>query len=445
MTSSIFPSPSLCCLLCIFVILGTDFIMAEGELSDDKFRRLVQQAKDIGLDKPLDIQKYVENQLAREEKIREKLAKEKQQEAERIAKEKQLEAERVEKEKRLEAERVEKERHLEAEHKKEIEFKRLELESHERVAQARLEEETKWNDDYNKARIAAEKAKTSAIERESDQRLRFEQERHVTNRDEAASGESRPHSRGYYPKLPIFNPATDDIDSFIYRFETHATACKWPPGSWVINFAATLQGEPLSFFQLICSAGLVTFEELKEHFLGKYMCTADGFRERLRKARPNTGESFTAFFTRLRHMMTRWIDLSATPKTFDGLLNLLLTEQALQSVCKDLRDFLIVREFEDVKEMCKYADRWRGKDSEKSYARQDKGNLFVASYGQDTQGQSNQQFGRGRGRRGTFQQRGSFTSQHRGGMRGGHTPQFKQTEQHFSDSPPEESSDHEHW
>ena len=87
--------------------------MAEGELSDDKFRRLVQQAKDIGLDKPLDIQKYVENQLAREEKIREKLAKEKQQEADRIAKEKQQEAERIAKEKQLEADRVEKEKLLE--------------------------------------------------------------------------------------------------------------------------------------------------------------------------------------------------------------------------------------------------------------------------------------------------------------------------------------------
>ena len=49
---------------------------------------------------------------------------------------------------------------------------------------------------------------------------------------------SRVGHRPTLPKLPAFKNKTDDIDSYFFRFETHATALKWDRTHWVTYLSA---------------------------------------------------------------------------------------------------------------------------------------------------------------------------------------------------------------
>ena len=47
------------------------------------------------------------------------------------------------------------------------------------------------------------------------------------------------------PKISTFNEKTDDIKSFVNRFETIANALRWPKEVWGIQLAGILSGKGL--------------------------------------------------------------------------------------------------------------------------------------------------------------------------------------------------------
>ena len=52
------------------------------------------------------------------------------------------------------------------------------------------------------------------------------------------------------PRLPICKENTDSIDSFLFRFESHATALKWPRSDWPVLLSAILEGQALSLYHV---------------------------------------------------------------------------------------------------------------------------------------------------------------------------------------------------
>ena len=82
------------------------------------------------------------------------------------------------------------------------------------------------------------------------------------------------------PKLPAFREKTDDIDSYLFRFEAHATALKWDKAHWVTYLSALLEGTALTLLHSLSDTedGTVTYEKLKSTLLKKFQCTPEGFR-----------------------------------------------------------------------------------------------------------------------------------------------------------------------
>ena len=70
--------------------------------------------------------------------------------------------------------------------------------------------------------------------------LELETERLRAQVDRASVAPTR--ERAPFPKLPLFREKDDDIDSFIFRFESHAKLCRWNQNCWPIYFASCLQG-----------------------------------------------------------------------------------------------------------------------------------------------------------------------------------------------------------
>ena len=76
----------------------------------------------------------------------------------------------------------------------------------------------------------------------------------------------------------------------------------------------------------------VDYNQLKQALLKRYDLTENGFRVRFRDGKSEDGESPEQFMTRLKHYLTRWVELSETDKKrFDGICELIVKEQFIHS------------------------------------------------------------------------------------------------------------------
>ena len=189
---------------------------------------------------------------------------------------------------------------------------------------------------------------------------------------------SRVGHRPTLPKLPAFRDKTDDIDSYLFRFETHATALKWDRTHWVTYLSALLEGTALTLFHSLSDTedGTVTYEQLKSALLKKFQCTPEGFRKRFRELKPTAGEPFETYAVELRRLADRWISLSKVEKTYEGLLGLILSEQLLQSVSRDLATFLCEKDERSFQNLIKSAESYRHAHPNKNLARRSEATVF---------------------------------------------------------------------
>ena len=245
--------------------------------------------------------------------------------------------ERDQREKERDKEREEKERDKEREREKEERLTKLKLDAEVEVARLNVESERgKMQQDQN--------------------------ERQSTSHGVGP----RPSN---FPKLPIFKESIDSIDAFLYRFESHANALKWPKDSWSVLLSAVLQGQALDLYHGLSVSGSVQYDVLKKCLMTKFQCNAEGFREKFRACRPETSESFQSYGTRLSHLLERWVDMSEIEKTYDALFDLVLSEQLLVSVSKDLAVFLRERNLKASKDMLEHAESYRLAHPNKNLAR----------------------------------------------------------------------------
>ena len=252
--------------------------------------------------------------------------------------------------------------------------------------------------------------------------------------DVSASSSSGGKAKTYFPKLPMFHDDKDEIDSFIFRFETHAKAVGWKIADWPIIMGTLLQGNALSLYHSLCAAGSFDYKDLKTALLTKFQCSKEGFREKFRACRPEQDESFQSFYTRLKHLFSRWIEMAEIDKTFDSLFDLLISEQILFSVTKDLAVFLRERSLQTSKDIIQTAECFRLAHPGKSLARTTGTGLsaFTTAH-QSSQNQrgnrggQSRRYGRGQFRSGQGQThpqgqtggRGTFTGTFTQGQTGG--------------------------
>ena len=71
----------------------------------------------------------------------------------------------------------------------------------------------------------------------------------------------------------------------------------------------------------------LNYDLLKRALLKAYDLKEEGFKRKFRTARLDKGESYYLFGIRLRGYLTRWVELSGTDMTYDGLVELLLIDQ----------------------------------------------------------------------------------------------------------------------
>ena len=159
------------------------------------------------------------------------------------------------------------------------------------------------------------------------------------------------------PRIPAFNEGKDEMDSYLLRFERYATAQKWEPDTWATG--TLLQGKALDVYALMPKEDALNYDKLKVALLKRCELTEEGFKRKYKKCRPENGETFQQFTTRMKSYFTRWIDMTSIEKSYAGLQDLILWEQLTFIYNRDLELFLREREPKLLEQASKFADQYK--------------------------------------------------------------------------------------
>ncbi|KAJ8044704.1 hypothetical protein HOLleu_07512 [Holothuria leucospilota] len=171
---------------------------------------------------------------------------------------------------------------------------------------------------------------------------------------------SRPAGRvAKLPKLPHFNDGTDRMDAYFCRFERFATVAGWPETDWATSLSTLLTGKALEVYSRMPIANSADYKSLTCAPLHKYQLTAEGFRNKFRTAKLESGETYIQLRARIKGYLIRWVELGGKDKTYDDLVDRLLQEQIIRSGGKEMTMFLKERKPDDSKAMAKLADKYQ--------------------------------------------------------------------------------------
>ena len=160
------------------------------------------------------------------------------------------------------------------------------------------------------------------------------------------------------PKLPAFCDGKDNMDAYLKRFEKFAANANWPVEKWATNLSALLQGKALDVYSRLSPEEAKNYEKLRDALLKRYQLTEEGFRQKFRTSKQETGETAGQFVIRLKNYLARWMELGKVPESFEGLRDLLLREQFLTVSNKNLVLFLKERKIKSVNEMTELAEQY---------------------------------------------------------------------------------------
>ena len=269
--------------------------------------KLLQIGKEFGLEGEK-LLEFVEKQQKLEEDRRREEEERKREEEEKEEKRRQLEEEKEERRRILEEDRRKEDEEREN-RRQERELRKLEME----------------------ADLLRQKEAIEAAKREHELELaRLAQGRNVAERAELRE------ERAKAPKLPSFVDGKDDLDAYLQRFERFATTAKWEKTGWASKLSALLSGRALEVYSRLSEEAAQDYERVKLALMKRYDLTEDGYRRKFRASKPEVDESPEQFIVRLDRYLLRWLELSNTERSFEGLKDLIVKEQFIDSCPKEL-------------------------------------------------------------------------------------------------------------
>ena len=164
--------------------------------------------------------------------------------------------------------------------------------------------------------------------------------------------------KGLRPKLPKFDENKDDMDAFLERFERFAVSQSWPEEQWAVSLSPLLTGKGLQVYSSMPATEANDFKGLKTALLKRYQLTEDGFRNKFRTSKPESGETVFQFVARLSRYFKRWVDLTEVAQNYNALSDLLIREQFIGTCSESMRLFLRERVPKSVEEMTKLAEQF---------------------------------------------------------------------------------------
>ena len=247
------------------------------------------------------------------------------------------------------------------EEEKEGKRRQLEEEKEEKEERRRREDEERENRRQERelrklemeAELLKQKEAIEAAKREHELELaRLGQGRDVAKRTELRE------DRAKAPKLPSFVDGKDDLDAYLQRFERFATTAKWEKIGWASKLSALLSGRALEVYSWLSEEAAQDYDQVKLALMKRYDLTENGYRRKFRASKPEVDESPEQFIVRLDRYLLRWLELLNTERSFEGLNDLIVKEQFIDSCPKELAIHLRERAPETLVQIAKIADQY---------------------------------------------------------------------------------------
>ena len=126
------------------------------------------------------------------------------------------------------------------------------------------------------------------------------------------------------------------MDAYLQRFERFATTAKWNKAGWATKLSALFSDRALDGYSRLSEEAASDYGKMKIALMKRYDLTEDGYRRKFRVSTPETDESPDQFIVPLSTYRIRWLELSKTDKTFEGLKDLIVKEQFINLCSKEL-------------------------------------------------------------------------------------------------------------
>ena len=119
-----------------------------------------------------------------------------------------------------------------------------------------------------------------------------------------------------------------------------------------------MSGWALDVYSRLPEEAAVDCDQVKLALMKIYDLTEDGYRRKFRVSKPESDESPDQFIVRLTKYLMRWIELSKTTESFEGLRDLIVKEQFINSCPKELAVHLHERAPENLDKIARIADQY---------------------------------------------------------------------------------------
>jgi len=216
-------------------------------------------------------------------------------------------------------------------------------------------------------REVTDRARQVEIERMQVEQKKLEKEMQETmeagrhsmdeeDNDEIGISNARKIVKG--PKMPCFEESKDNMDAFLHRFEIYAGTQGWKKEQWAVYLSALLKGRALEVYSRLPIEDAQDYDTLKDALLKRFNLTEEGFKQKFKTAKSETNEAPAQFITRLKSYLMRWIELANVKKDFEGITNLVIKEQYLETCSLQLAVFLRERKPADLDQLAKLAEQY---------------------------------------------------------------------------------------
>ena len=289
----------------------------------------MQIGKEFGLEGEKLLEFVEKQQKLEEERRREE--EEKEEKRRKLEEERRREEEeKEEKRRQIEEEKEERRRILEEDRRKEEEEKEERRRREDEEREARRQER-----DLRKLELETELLKQKEAIEAAKREHELELARLGQGRNDTECAEVR-EDRAKAPKLPSFVDGKDDLDAYLQRFERFATTAKWEKTGRASKLSALLSGRALEVYSRLSENAAQDYDRVKLALMKRYDLTEDGYRRKFRASKPEVDKSPEQFIVRLDRYLLRWLELSNTERSFEGLKDLIVKEQFIDSCPKEL-------------------------------------------------------------------------------------------------------------
>ena len=119
-----------------------------------------------------------------------------------------------------------------------------------------------------------------------------------------------------------------------------------------------MRGKAYDDYAKLPETQLDDYAALKRALLIRYELTAEAYRRKFRQVRKDKGETFAQMADRQDTYLRKWIHLSETDRTFDGIVDLIRIEQFKEALPSDVRTFVAEQGADTLADATQAADRF---------------------------------------------------------------------------------------